>query len=99
MKLLKCSNHTEGQVYTLSAFIQVGKRYDYTGERNGWYGILNLPFITKVNNNYLDPNTHVAVPTVCLLQVGIFSRKPRNTRKSKINYSYHWCPIHLLYRK
>jgi hypothetical protein len=99
MKLIKPMPRYEGQVFTTVAILQFGKQIESTGAHNGWYAVVNMPFIATVISDYVDPYTWIHASKRCFFRFGVFIRKPRSHRKYKINLTRNWCPTEFIQGK
>lgn len=97
MKLFAIEPKYEGHETSFTAMLVIGRKYDSkaNGEyvRNGWHIVINLPFVTKVISNFLDPNTFEYREAKCFWRLGAMCRRIRGNEKYSIIYSKVWCPV------
>lgn len=96
MKLVKYIWRHEGQVMPILAVVQFGKQIECAGVHNGWYVVVNVPFFSKVIDDYVDVNTLIHESKRCFFRFGIFVRKPRGRRHYAMHINHVWYPTEAL---
>jgi hypothetical protein len=96
MKLFKYEPQYEGQCSVSDAIICFGKKIEGDGLHNGWYIILNLPFVKKHIPNYLDPRTFTYHPEDCFRRYAAACRRLNGNGKYIFYHTHMWAPVELL---